>query len=78
LHTVAVYSNGYIGNVEVQATLDNQINGSNNWATVGTLVFDGSSETQPVPFNFNGVFSFLRFKFDADPTSTITKILIRN
>jgi len=78
LHTIAVYSNGYIGNVEVQATLDNQITGLNNWATVGTIVFDGSSETQPVPFNFNGVFSFIRFKFDADPTETITKILVRN
>lgn len=77
LHTIAVYSDGYVGTVEVQATLDNQITGINNWSTIGTLTFDGT-ETEPVPYNFNGVLSFLRFTFDADPNNTITKILVRN
>lgn len=77
LHTAAVYTNGYVGTVEVQATLDNQITGVNNWTTVATLTFDGT-ETQPVPVNFNGVFSFLRFKANVDPTNKITKILVRN
>jgi hypothetical protein len=77
LHTVAVYTNGYVGKVEIQATLDNQITGINNWSTLGTIVFDGS-ETQAIPFNFNGVVSFVRFKLDSDPAGTVTKILIRN
>jgi hypothetical protein len=77
LHTVAVYTNNYIGEVQVQATLDNQIVGVNNWTTVSTLTFDGN-ETEPVPTNFNGVYTYLRFKATSDPNSTITKILVRN
>ena len=77
LHTVAVYSDEYIGDIEVQATLDNQISGLNNWTTVSTLTFTGS-ETEPVPSSFNGVYTYLRFKASADPTNKITKILVRN
>jgi hypothetical protein len=77
LHTVAIYSNSYIGNVEVQVTLDNSLSGFNNWSTVSTVTFDGT-ETEPVPVNFNGVISYIRFKFDEDPTDKITKILVRN
>jgi hypothetical protein len=72
LHTAAVYTNGYIGNVIVQATLD-----GTNWADITTIMFDGN-ETAPTPVNFNGVFSFLRFKTDVNPAGAITKILIRN
>ena len=77
LHTLAVYNSSYVGAVEVQATLDNQITGQNNWATVGTVTLTGA-ETEPVPLNLNGVYSYIRFKFAADPTDKITKILIRN
>jgi hypothetical protein len=77
LHTVAVYTDAYIGDVEIQATLDNQITGSNNWTTVDTLTFAGT-ETQPVPSSFNGVYTFIRFKASADPDNKITKILVRN
>jgi len=77
LHTVAVYTDNYVGNLEIQATLDNQITGMNNWATVSTITFDGS-ETEPVPASFNGVYSYLRFKATADPDNKITKILVRN
>ena len=77
LHSAAIYSNGYIGNIHVQATLDNQITGQNNWTTLQTITFDGT-ETQPVPANFNGVFTYIRFEADANPTDKITKILVRN
>jgi hypothetical protein len=77
LHTIVVYNTEYIGNIEVQVTLDNQIVGQNNWTTVSTLTFDGT-ESEPVPLNLNGVFSYIRFKFDVDPTDKISKILIRN
>lgn len=77
LHTVAIYNNGYVGDVEVQATLDNQISMSNNWATVSTITLTGT-ETEPVPANFNGLFTFIRFKFSNNPTNTITQILLRN
>ena len=77
LHTAAVYTNAYEGNIFVQATLDNAVTGGTQWADVATLTFDGT-ETEPVPVNFNGVFSHLRFKANADPSTAINKILVRN
>ena len=77
LHTAAVYTDNYIGMVEVEATLDNQVTESTYWSNVAILAFDGS-ETEPTPVNFNGVFSHLRFKATANPADKITKILVRN
>jgi hypothetical protein len=77
LHTVAVYTSSYSGNVIVQGTLENQVTLDTSWADIATLTFDGT-ETEPVPVNFNGVFSFLRFKVNSSPATTITKILVRN
>ena len=77
LHTAAVYTSSYIGTVVVQATLDNQVTESTQWADVATVHLNGS-ELIPSPVNFNGVFSHLRFKADANPADKITKILVRN
>jgi hypothetical protein len=77
LHTVAVYSTGYIGTIKIQATLENQLSGTNNWFDVTVLEFDGT-ETEPVVANFNGVYRYLRFVLDNDPKDTIEKILVRN
>jgi len=77
LHTAAIYTNEYIGDVIVQATLDNQITEGTNWADVKTVSFIGD-EGEPTPINFNGVFSHLRFKTNANPIDKITKILVRN
>jgi hypothetical protein len=77
LHTAAVYTSAYSGSIEVQATLDNQVTDATQWATVATLTLSGA-ETTPTPVNFNGVFSHLRFKADANPADTIEKILVRN
>jgi hypothetical protein len=73
LHTVAIYANGYIGDIVIQATLENTTDPS-YWADVATVTFTGA-ETEPVPVNFNGVYTFVRFKATDD---TIEKILIRN
>jgi hypothetical protein len=77
LHSAAVYTDSYIGNVTVQGTLENQVTGSTNWSDISTLTFTGS-ETTPIPTNFNGVYSYLRFKTSANPADKITKILVRN
>jgi hypothetical protein len=77
LHTAAIYTDSYTGDVVVQATLDNQVTDSTVWADVSTVTFTGG-ETEPKPVNFNGVFSYLRFKTDVDPANTISKILVRN
>jgi len=77
LHTAAIYTDSYTGDIVVQATLDNQIFEGATWADISTVTFTGS-ETEPKPVNFNGVYSHLRFKATADPANKITKILVRN
>lgn len=77
LHTAVIYTDSYVGDVTIQATLDNQVIGSTTWADVQTVSFTGS-ETEPTPINFNGVFSHLRFKAGANPANKISKILVRN
>lgn len=77
LHTAAIYTSNYEGNVTVQATLENQITGTTRWADVTTATFNGA-ETKPKPISFYGVFNFIRFVTDADPADKITKILVRN
>ena len=77
LHTAVIYTNNFVGNVKVQATLSNQITDNTPWADIDTISFTGT-ETEPVPVNFNGVFSYIRFQSDANPDDKITKILVRN
>tara|TARA_B100000214_G_C23810156_1_gene554553 strand:- start:36 stop:812 length:777 start_codon:yes stop_codon:yes gene_type:complete len=77
LHTAVIYTSSYVGDVVVQATLDNTITGSTTYADLATLTFTGT-ETTPTPVNFNGVLGHVRFKTSADPASKISKILVRN
>jgi hypothetical protein len=77
LHTAAIYSNNFAGDIVLQATLDDQIEPGVSWADILTVTLNGS-ETTPVAINFNGVFSYIRFKTTADPENKISKILIRN
>ena len=72
-----MYTASYSGDVVVQATLDNQVTESTQWADVANLTFTGI-ESVPKPVNFNGVFSHLRFKTNSNPADKITKILVRN
>ena len=77
LHTAAFYTSSYTGDIVVQATLDNQVTDSSNWADVTTVTLDGT-EAAPTAVNFNGVFSYIRFKTTSNPADKITKILVRN
>ena len=77
LHTAAVYTDAYVGNVTVQATLENQVTGTTSWADVATLTLTGL-ETEPTPVNFNGVYTYLRLVASSNPADKITKILVRN
>ena len=77
LHTAAVYTDSYIGDVTVQGTLENQITGTTNWADISTITLTGS-ETEPTHINFNGVFTYLRIKTTSEPEDKITKVLVRN
>jgi len=80
LHTTVFYTDSYTGNIEIQATLDNQLlsdEEQNTWTTINTVSFTGS-ESEPTAVNFNGVYNYIRFKTSTDPTSKISKILVRN
>ena len=77
LHTAAAYTSSYIGDIVVQATLDNQVTGTTQWADIATITLQGY-ETLPSPVSFNGVFSHIRFKATANPADKITKVLVRN
>ena len=77
LHTPPYYTDSYVGDVVIQATLDNQLTSTNNWADIATVTLTGT-ETTPVPQNYTGVFSYVRFKTTTDPANKITKILVRN
>ncbi len=76
LHSIAVYSNGFAGTLAVEVTLENQVTGTTDWATIDSLSFTGN-ETQPTPYTFTGVYSYIRFTTPDDPSS-ISKILVRN
>ena len=78
LHTAVVYTNDYTGRIRVQATLDNQITGEQNVDWTDIAVVDLNSPTEPVPVNFFGVFSYVRFVAESDPADKISKILVRN
>lgn len=77
LHTIAVYTDSYIGDFNVQGTLDNQVGDATSWADITSITFTGS-ETEPVAANFNGVYSHIRFVATANPANKITKVLVRN
>jgi hypothetical protein len=75
LHTIAVYSSNFTGDVEVQASLSNTSSVSMPWTTVATVSL--ANETMPVDANFNGVYQYIRFRTTTDPAN-ISKILVRN
>lgn len=77
LHTAAMYTDSYAGDIIIQGTLDNTVDGSTRWANISTVTFTGS-ESEPVAVNFYGVFNHLRFSASADPDTKVTKILVRN
>ncbi len=76
LHTAAIYSDAYTGDVVIQGTLENQIESDTNWFDIDTVALT-STDTLTYK-NFYGVFSYLRFSASANPADKITKVLVRN
>jgi len=77
LHTAAIYTDFFVGDIIVQGTLDPQVSEGTSWADIQQVIFTGN-ETEPTPVNVTGNFSYLRFMSIGNPTATVTKILIRN
>jgi hypothetical protein len=78
LHTAALYSNGFVGKVNVETTLENGITDIVNWSTIQSITLTESNTITHT--NFNGVFTFIRFRVIADlaNTGTVDKILYRS
>lgn len=77
LHTIAIYTTGYQGNIKVQGTLETTVTGSNYWATLEELSFTGN-ETEPTIINVYGTYQFLQIECDNNPAGTVSKIVIRS
>lgn len=74
LHTVAVYgSSDFDGTVTIQGSLENQ--NPTNWADLSSASY--TNPTTPQYQNFNGVFNFIRVKYQKT-SGNIDKVLIRN
>ena len=78
LHTVAFYSTGYEGTIEIQVTLENGVTDIVQWSTLETISI--APEDAIKYFNFNGVFSWVRFHMIPvqGQIGTIDKILYRS
>ena len=78
LHTATFYSTNFNGTINVETTLENGVSGMVNWATQTTATI---TDTDAIKFiNFNGVFTFVRFRVipDISNTGTVDKILYRS
>ena len=76
LHTAAIYTTDFEGKVTIQGTLENQVSGLTVWADIYSTTLQ--SPTQPQFVNFNGVFSYIRAKYENKVSGTIDKILVKN
>ena len=78
LHSVVFYCNGYQGTIEIQVTLENGITDIVQWSTLETVLITTSNSI--LYHNFNGVFSWVRFRMipATGNSGTIDKILYRS
>ncbi len=78
LHTVAFYNSGFYGSIEIQVTLENGVTDIVQWSTLETIPI--TSLDNILYHNFNGIFSWVRFRMIPDEynTGTVDKILYRS
>jgi len=78
LHTAVFYSTGYDGSIQIEASLENGVTDIIQWSVIDTVEVSSDESIQYV--NFEGVFSWIRFRMipDMGNTGTIDKILYRS
>lgn len=64
LHTAAAYLTNYKGTIKVEGTLYNSPASFNRYVTISTKSYNGFTGIDY--FNFNGIFSYVRFTFIPD------------
>ena len=74
LHTAAIYSTDFVGEVFIEGTLDNTVTGSTKFGDIAKVNL--TNTTQPNYINFNGVFNHLRVRY-VKTSGTIDKVLLR-
>ena len=75
LHTAAIYSTDFAGDVFIEGTLENAVTGQTKFGDI--VKVNIASSTQPNYVNFNGVFNHLRVRY-TKTSGTIDKVLVRN
>lgn len=76
MHTVQFYSSGFMGTIDIEATLENGVTDIIKWAVVETITI-----TDDISYhNFKGVYNWIRFhiKPDVSNTGSVDKILYRS
>jgi hypothetical protein len=76
LHTATFYSTNFVGKVNIETTLENGVTDVMQWVTLKSVTI-----TDPINYtNFNGVFTFVRFRVvpDSANAGTVDKILYRS
>jgi len=77
LHTATIYASNFAGDLVMQGTLHDSLDNTTKWFDIETVTL--SNEAEPKIVNANGVFSYLRFKYDTTQANgSIDKILLRN
>jgi hypothetical protein len=61
LHTAAVYMTNFKGTLKIEGTLYNSPSSFNRYVTIATQTYNGFSGIDY--FNFNGIFSYVRFTY---------------
>jgi hypothetical protein len=77
-HTAAIYSTGFNGTVDIEATLENGVGAIVNWSVIETITL---SDADTIVYkNFQGVFTWIRFhvKPNIGNSGTVDKILYRS
>jgi len=78
MHTVVFYSTNFDGSVEIQATLENGVTDILTWAVIEIIPL--TDRDSIIYKNFNGVYSWIRFRLKPSNsnTGTVDKILYRS
>lgn len=78
LHTAYFYTTDFEGKIEIQATLENGVTDIISWAVIETVNISLSDRLTYA--NFNGVYSWIRFRYipATGNTGTVDKILYRS
>lgn len=78
LHTAAFYSTNFNGTVNIETTLDNGITDIVKWSTLNSVEITDTDTIKH--FNFNGIFTFVRFRIipSTGNIGTVDKILYRS